>query len=124
MRRNPRKRPTRPKQPIWLHTCSCAHCKGRAAVCMAAFMWVNQRDPDHALRHAREDLLHYFDRLPIEVQDALNQCDVNICSWCAEIWVKSYGTALAVELIRNANFVEDTQAVTSVDGFGDRNAWR
>jgi hypothetical protein len=57
----------------------------------------------------------YCDRLPAEVKDALNQSDVNVCSWCAEIWVAEYGAATAVELIRNVRFVDDAQAVTSVD---------
>src|SRR5262249_24070082 len=111
MSRN-RRQNRRAERLIWLHTCGCARCKGRAAVCMAAFTWVDKRDPNHALRHAKEDLLGYFDRLPAEVKDALNQSDVNVCAWCAEIWVDQYGAAKAARLIRDVTFVDDTRAVT------------
>jgi hypothetical protein len=112
------RRQSRRDHPIWLQTCGCALCKGRAAVCTAGFNWIDRGDPNHALHHAQEDLLDYFDWLPIEVQDALNRADVNVCSWCAEIWVAQYGAAIAAELIRNVVFVDDTRAVTSVDGWG------
>jgi hypothetical protein len=69
------------------------------------------------LRHVKEDLLGYFDRLAVEVKDALNQSDVNVCSWCAEIWVAQYGAAKAARLIRNVRFVDDTRAVTPIDGW-------
>jgi hypothetical protein len=84
---------------------------------MAAFTWVDKRDPNHDLRHAKEDLLGYFDRLPAEVKDALNQSSVNVCAWCAEIWVDEYGAATAARLIRDVTFVDDTRAVTPVDGW-------
>jgi hypothetical protein len=82
---------------------------------MDAFDWVDKRDPRHALRHAQEDLLQYFDRLPKAVKAALNGASVNICSWCAEIWVDRYGSAEAVRLIRRARFIDDTRAVTRTD---------
>jgi hypothetical protein len=34
------------------------------------------------------------------VRDALNRSDVNVRSWCAEIWVDRYGAAKAAELVR------------------------
>ena len=117
-RRRSRRDP--PKGLIWLHTCGCAHCKGRAAVCTAGFSWMDRRDPRHAWRHAREDLLDYFDRLPLEVRDALNRSDTNVCSWCAEIWLQAHGAAAAVALIRNVRFVDDARAVTCAGGWSGR----
>ena len=102
---------------IWLQTCGCTHCKGRAAVCIASFDWVDRRDPNHALRHAQEDLLHYFDRLPPQVKDALNTSDVNVCSWCAEIWASQYGVTKAAQLIGDVRFIDDTRAVTPIGGW-------
>jgi hypothetical protein len=84
---------------------------------MAAFEWVDKRDPNHALRHAKEDLLHYFDRLPAHIKDALNTADVNTCAWCAEIWVGNYGAEKAVRLIRDVRFIDDTRAITPIDGW-------
>ena len=110
------KRQARPSL-IWLSTCSCTHCKGRAAVCMDSFNWLGKRNADHALRHAKEDLLTYFERLPAQVRDALNQADVNVCSWCAEIWVSDYGVAKAASLIRDVRFIDDTRAATPFDGW-------
>ena len=102
---------------IWLSTCGCEHCKGRAAVCTDAFEWMGRRDPNHALQHAREDLLGYFDRLPAQVKDALKKANVNVCSYCAEIWVGQYGAAKTARLIRDVRFIDDTRAVTPIDGW-------
>ena len=113
------KRQHRPKL-ISLSTCGCAHCKGRAAVCMDGFEWVDKRDPHHAHRHAKEDLLGYFDRLPVPVKAALNRSAVNVCSWRAELWVEQYGAAKAVKLIRDVRFIDDIRAVTPVDGWPAR----
>src|SRR6516164_9763054 len=106
MARAPRQRSSSPGALIWLETCSCEHCLGRAAVCTAGFNWIDRDDPNHALAHAQEDLLCYFDRLPPVVQNALNQADTNVCSWCAEIWVRQYGAQVAAQLIRDARFVD------------------
>jgi hypothetical protein len=84
---------------IWLQTCTCPDCLGKGAACMDGFNWLGRPKPDHAQQHAQADLLEYFDRLPAEIQDALNGAAVNVCSWCAEIWLSGYGTAAAVELI-------------------------
>ena len=81
---------------------------------MQAFEWVDKRDPNHAIRHAKEDLLTYFDRLPPLIKEALLVADVNVCSWCAEIWVSRYGEAKAAQLIRDARFIDDTNAVTPI----------
>jgi hypothetical protein len=99
---------------IELRTCDCSHCKGRAAVCMDAFDWVDKSDLRHALRHAQEDLLSYFDRLPAEVKAALTEADVNVCSWCAAIWADSYGAANAARIIRAVRFVDDTRAIVKL----------
>jgi hypothetical protein len=84
---------------------------------MDAFEWVDKRDPAHARRHAQEDLLHYFDRLPPQVKDALNKSDVNTCSWCAQIWARQYGPAKAARLIRDVRYIDDTRAITPIDGW-------
>ena len=84
---------------------------------MDAFEWVDKRDPAHSLRHAQEDLLTYFDRLPQEIKAALLSADVNVCSWCAEIWAEQYGAAKAARLIRDARHIDDTRAVTPIDGW-------
>ena len=107
---------TKPKV-IWLQTCACSHCKGRAAVCMDSFAWIDRRDPAHSLRHAREDLLTYYDRLPRQVKEALLVADVNVCSWCAEIWTDQYGSAKAVQLIRDVRFINATRAITPIEGW-------
>ena len=83
---------------------------------MDAFEWLG-RGPNHALRHAKEDLLTYFDRLPAQVQDALNKADVNVCSYCAQIWTDSYGVAKAVRLIRDVRFIDATRAITPTAGW-------
>jgi len=114
---------TRPKL-IRLSTCACEHCKGRAAVCMDAFNWLGRRDANHALRHAKEDLLTYFERLPAQVRDALNQADVNVCSWCAEIWVDQHGAAKAARLIRDVRYIDATRAITPIDGWDSLKGWR
>ena len=103
---------------IWLQTCGCSHCKGRAAVCMDAFEWVDKRDPAHARRHAQEDLLTYFDRLPLKVKEALLTADVNVCSWCAEIWAQQYGVAKTAQLVGDVRYIDDTRAITPIDGWG------
>jgi hypothetical protein len=105
---------------IWLSTCSCDHCKGRAAVCTAAFRWIDRRDPDHVPRHAKEDLFGYFDRLPAEVKDALNQAEVNVCSCCAELWMDQYGAGEAAGLICDFRFIDHNWAVTPVEGWPDK----
>ena len=104
---------------IHLSTCGCKICKGRAAVCIAGFGWLKRDDPLHALEHARKDLLRYFDRLPTSVKDALNAADVNVCSWCAQIWVDEYGAFKAVQLIRDVRFTLDDpcRAATPIDGW-------
>ena len=104
---------------IWLHTCGCGLCKGRAAVCMAGFGWIDWENSLHALQHAREDMLKYFDRLPLSIKNALNASDVNVCSWCAEIWVNRYGAFKAAKLIRDVRFVRDDpcRAATPIDGW-------
>ena len=104
----PARRTTARRLPrlIHLHTCACSHCKGRGAVCMDGFDWVDKRDPAHALRHAKEDLLVWFDRLPRQIKAALLTADVNTCSWCAEIWANRYGVAKAVQLIRDVRYVD------------------
>jgi hypothetical protein len=79
---------------------------------MAAFGWLDRRDPDHALGHAKEDLLTYFDELPAPIKDALNVAPLNICSWCAQIWVSQYGVAEATRLIGSARFVDAALAAT------------
>jgi len=81
---------------------------------MDGFNWVDKRDPRHAHRHAKEDLLGYFDRLPAQVKDALNKSDVNVCSWCAEIWVEEYGVAKAARLIRDVRYIDATRAITPI----------
>ena len=106
----------RPKL-IHLHTCACSHCKGRGAVCMDAFDWVDKRDPAHALRHAREDLNDYFDGLPAPIKDALNKSDVNVCSWCAQIWTGRYGIAKAVQLIRDVRYIDADHAIAPFGGW-------
>ena len=98
-----------------LHTCNCPHCKGRASVCMNCFDWVDKKDPNHTLRHAQEDLLTYFDRLPAEVKAALAEADVNVCSWCADIWIMNYGAASAAQIIRAVRFIDDTHAVVRLE---------
>jgi hypothetical protein len=55
----------RRRKLIKLSTCSCSICKGRAAVCMEGFSWVDRRDPNHHQRHAQEDLLKYLRQAPI-----------------------------------------------------------
>jgi hypothetical protein len=78
---------------------------------------IDRDDPNHALAHAQEDLLIYFDHLPAEVQNVLNQAGVNVCSWCAGIWVEQYGAQAAVQLIRDVRFVDTGRAVTPVGGW-------
>jgi hypothetical protein len=101
-RRRQRRGP--PKGLIWLHTCACEHCKGRAAVCTAGFDWLDRRAPDHAQHHAQEDLLVYFDRLPIEIQDALNRSDTNVDNLPAlvrrAVDATGYPPSLAMRLVR------------------------
>jgi hypothetical protein len=84
---------------------------------MDAFEWVDKRDPAHARRHAQEDLLHYFDRLPPQIKAALLSADVNVCSWCAEIWTEQYGVAKAARLVRDVRYLDDTHAATPIDGW-------
>jgi hypothetical protein len=84
---------------------------------MDAFDWVDKRDPAHSLRHAQEDLLKYFDRLPPQVKEALLGADVNVCSWCAEIWVDRHGAAKAARLIRDVRYIDATRAITPIDGW-------
>jgi hypothetical protein len=111
-------RPRRRPEPRLIHlsTCTCTLCKGRASVCMQAFSWIDRRDPAHAIAHAKEDLLSYFDRLPPLVKQALLVADVNVCSWCAEIWVDRFGAEKAAQLIRGTRFIDDANAVTPIDG--------
>lgn len=94
---------------IWLSTCSCPHCKGRGAACMDAFNWIDQRDADHVLRHAEQDMLKYFDELSPEIKRALLGATVNVCSWCAEIWAAQYGVAKAAQLIRDVRFIDSLE---------------
>jgi hypothetical protein len=101
------------REVIRLHSCSCSCCKGRGAVCMAAFDWV-ERDDNHAMRHAQEDMLKYFDRLPEPIKEALMEADVNVCSWCAEIWVDQYGIADTTRLIRSVKYTDDTHAYATI----------
>jgi hypothetical protein len=108
-----------PPKMIWLRTCTCPDCLGKGAACMDGFNWLGRPKSDHAQQHAQADLLEYFDRLPAEIQDALNGAAVNVCSWCAEIWLKKYGAPAAVELVRNARFVGEAEAATFV-----RAEWR
>jgi hypothetical protein len=42
---------------------------------------------------------------------------VNTCAWCAEIWVGNYGAEKAVRLIRDVRFIDDTRAITPIDGW-------
>ena len=91
---------------------------------MDAFNWLGRRDANHALRHAKEDLLTYFERLPAQVRDALNQADVNVCSWCAEIWVDQHGAAKAARLIRDVRYIDATRAITPIDGWDSLKGWR
>ena len=87
---------------------------------MEAFDWLDRQAPDHALAHAKADMLTWFDKLPPEIQYALNQAQVNVCAWCASIWCDSYGPATALALIYNTTFVDDTRAVTCACGWGGR----
>jgi hypothetical protein len=86
-------------------------------VCTAGFNWIERGDPNHALAHAQEDLLHYFDRLPPVIQNALNQADTNVCSWCADLWLQEFGERLPVQLIRDVRFVDAGRAVTPIGGW-------
>ena len=114
----PKGKPT--SRLIELSTCDCPHCKGRAAVCMAAFDWIDRSKSDHVLAHAQEDLLDYFDRLPTEVRAALTEADVNVCSYCAEIWIKRYGAASAAQIIRAVRFVDERRATVKLEIEGGR----
>jgi hypothetical protein len=102
---------------IHLQTCSCEHCKGRAAVCMDGFNWIDRGAPNHSLAHAKEDMNRYFDGLPASIKDALNVADVNVCAWCAQIWVAKYGATRAAQLIRDVRFIDEMRAVTPVNGW-------
>jgi hypothetical protein len=82
---------------------------------MAAFDWIDRSKSDHVLAHAQEDLLDYFDRLPAEVKAALAEADVNVCSWCAEIWIRNYGAASAAQIIRAVRFIDDMHAVVKLE---------
>jgi hypothetical protein len=108
---------------IWLSTCGCDHCKGRGAVCTNAFSWLYSGDSSHVAAHARADFFGIgtvhdgFDKLPAVVRDALNASNVNVCSRCASGWVRDYGAAKAVRLIRDVRVIDDTRAVTPIDGW-------
>jgi hypothetical protein len=108
---------------IRLYACDCPHCRGRAAVCVNAFSWLNRRDPSHVAAHARADFLglgagdHGFDKLPAAVRDTLNASDVNVCCRCVTGWVRDYGVAKAARLIRDVRFIDDARAVTPIDGW-------
>lgn len=101
---------------IRLACCPCERCRGRATVCTNAFKWMGKHSADHVGDHAKLDLLTYFEHLPANVKDALNGADVNVCSYCAEIWVGIYGAARAVQLIANTRFIpgSDTVAITGL----------
>ena len=103
---------------IWLYSCRCTTCRGRAGVCMDAFNWIDKSAPDHALHHAQEDLIRYFDQLPQTIKAALHRSDVNVCAWCASIWVKRYGAAMAARLVGDVRYIDDTCAVTPLEGWG------
>ena len=115
--RRARRRAATPKV-IWLYGCGCPTCRGRAGVCMDAFDWLDKSAPDHALSHAQADLVEYFDRLPLPIKDALHRSDVNVCAWCASIWVARYGVAMAARLIGDVRYLDDTRAVTPLEGWG------
>ena len=75
-------------------------------------LWIDKSAPDHALHHAQEDLIRYFDQLPQTIKAALHRSDVNVCAWCASIWVKRYGAAMAARLVGDVRYIDDTCAVT------------
>ena len=116
--RRARRRAATPKV-IWLYGCGCPTCRGRAGVCMDAFDWLDKSAPDHALSHAQADLVEYFDRLPTPIKDALHRSDVNVCAWCASIWVERYGVAMAARLIGDVRYIDDGRAVTPLEGWGE-----
>ena len=93
---------------IRLQTCNCARCRGRATVCMDAFKWMGKCNE---AEHAKQDLLNFFERLPALVKGALNAADVNVCSFCAEIWVEQYGAVRAAQLITNTRFIPGSETV-------------
>jgi hypothetical protein len=67
----------------------------------------------------KEDLLHYFDRLPPQVKDALNKADMNgVLILRRDMDLRVRRAAKAARLIRDLRFVDETKtrAVTPVDG--------
>jgi len=107
---------------IVLHTCGCPHCKGRGAACANAFSWL-AHDNDHVLSHAAADLLGLvglndgYDNLPASIKDALRSATINVCARCANGWLEVYGEDKTAQLIRDVRFVDDTHAITPLDGW-------
>ena len=54
---------------------------------------------------------------PRQIKEALLIADVNTCAWCAQIWARQYGVAKAVQLIRDVRYIDDTPAVTPLNGW-------